>query len=320
MLCKYVVMLLLLTAPAAPAGSQERSITIGTAGQSNLSYFLGQQICQLMSLPPRRHGYECSAPATGGSVANIEGLRNGEIDVALVRSDWLRAAVAGEGAFRDQGPATALRSLFSAHVEVFAVVARADSSIRGLGDLKGKRINLGPAGEDARQIFERLMGEARWRPRDFAVAAELKPAIEDDQLCRARIDAIFQLGVHPSTELRELANACEVVVVPLEGAEIDRLTGQSRHFVRASIPAGLYRGVAKEVASLGLAAAAVATDKTDAAMVYELVRAVFEHMARLRRAHPAFARLEPRRMIADGLTAPLHPGALRYYQEKGWIK
>ncbi len=312
--------LLLIAASAPECGAQERKVAIGTAGQSSLSYFLGQQLCQLVGLPPRRHVVECSVPVTGGSIANVEALRNGELDMALVRSDWLRAAVLGRGAFRDRGPTTTLRSLFSAQIEVLTVVARGDSAIRSFAELKGKRLNLGPAGEEARQVFERLMGAASWTFRDFAVAAELKPAIEDDLLCRSRIDAILLFGQHPMPELRELANACEVGIVPLEGAEIDGLTAEGQAFAKAAIPGGLYRGAAKDVPSLGLVTALVTVEQADAALVYETVRAVFEHIARLRRSHPAFARLEPKRMIADGLSAPLHPGAARYYREKGWIK
>jgi TRAP transporter TAXI family solute receptor len=258
--------------------------------------------------------------ASGGSLANLAGLRNQEYTVALAQSDLQHHAFKGTGPFRDRGSHQELRSLFSAHAELLIVLVRNESGIKAVGDLKGKRLNVGPAGTAQRQLFERMMAEYRWAMRDFAVAAELRQQHEADILCKARVDAVIHVSSHPASEVKEAAEECDVAAVPIVGAEIDRLVSESGYYVKSVIPGGLYRGSAKDVPSIGTVSTIVATTGLDAESAYEIVRAVFDNISRLKRSHPALARLDAKRMATDGLSAPLHEGAAKFFREKGWIK
>ena len=121
-------------------------VVIGTARPADIDYPLGGSICRLFNLDTQRHGLRCAEEPSGGSVANIESLRSGHIDIGIVPSDVLADAVAGQGPFAARGPATDLRVLFVAHADTFTLVAHRESGIRTVTDLRGKRIGIGSPG------------------------------------------------------------------------------------------------------------------------------------------------------------------------------
>jgi TRAP transporter TAXI family solute receptor len=169
-------------------------------------------------------------------------------------------------------------------------------------------------------MFDLLAPALGWAARDFAIAAELKPADQGDALCKGRVDAVLYLAANPDAGVRATAQACETVFVPVAGREIEALDKETRFLLRVPVPGGLYKGVAREVPSVGFAIVAASTSKVDARLIYELVKTVFDNLQRLQRIDPVFARLEARRMTGDGLVVPLHDGAAKLYKERGWIK
>jgi TRAP transporter TAXI family solute receptor len=169
-------------------------------------------------------------------------------------------------------------------------------------------------------MFDLVAPAVGWALPEFNVAAELKPADEADALCRDRVDAVLYLGANPDPLVRAATQACAAAPVPVSGAAIDDLVKRTRYLVPAAIPGGLYKGTPREVRTIGFATVAVSSSKVDAGLVRAAVRAVFEHLGGLQRADPVFQRLDPRRMIALGLVAPLHDGAARFYKERGWVR
>ncbi|HEY7608390.1 MAG TPA: TAXI family TRAP transporter solute-binding subunit, partial [Alphaproteobacteria bacterium] len=228
--------------------------------------------------------------------------------------------VRGSGRERRGGVNEDLRALFSLQIETFVVMARAASGIKAAADLKSKRVNIGPPGSGARIMYELLAPAFGWTLRDFAVASELKAADQTDALCRGRVDAVFYLAANPDPGVRATAQACETVLVPVAGREIEALDRENRYLLRAPVPGGLYKGVPREVPTVGFAMVAASTSKVEARVVYEIVKAVFDNLPRLQRADPVIARLDHRRMIGDGLVVPLHDGAAKLYKERGWIR
>ncbi|MBC58365.1 MAG: C4-dicarboxylate ABC transporter substrate-binding protein [Confluentimicrobium sp.] len=305
---------------AAPAAQAEEFITIGTGGVTGVYYPTGGAICRLVNKGRKEHGIRCSVESTGGSVYNINTIREGELEFGVAQSDWQYHAYHGTSKFEEAGPFEGLRAVFSVHPEPFTVVARADSGIKTFDDLKGKRVNLGNPGSGARGTFEVVMAEKGWTTDDFALAAELKPAEQAAALCDNQVDAIVFTVGHPSGTIQEATTACDSVIVAVEGAEIDKLISENAFYRTATIPGGMYRGSDEDVKTFGVGATFVTSDAVSEEAVYTVVKSVFENLEDFKKLHPAFAILKPEEMATAGLSAPLHPGAAKYYKEQGWIE
>ncbi|MBK0326636.1 TAXI family TRAP transporter solute-binding subunit [Rhodobacteraceae bacterium F11138] len=305
----------------APAAHAEEFITIGTGGVTGVYYPTGGAICRLVNKGRKEHGVRCSVESTGGSVYNIKTIRAGELEFGVAQSDWQYHAFNGSSDnFEADGPFEGLRAVFSIHPEPFTVVARADSGIKTFDDLKGKRVNLGNPGSGARGTFEIVMDKKGWTTDDFALAAELKPAEQSAALCDNQVDAIVFTVGHPSGTIQEATTACDSVLVNVDGPEIQELIDENPYYRKATIPGGMYRGSDDDVTTFGVGATLVSSDQVSDEAVYTVVSAVFENFDAFQKLHPAFANLKPEEMAKDGLSAPLHPGAAKYYKEQGWIE
>lgn len=310
-------MLAVFASPAAIA--QSKFITIGTGGQTGVYYVVGGSICRLVNRGTGDHGIKCTH-TTGGSVANLNGIRAGDLDMGVAQSDWQYHAYNGtapdkfpDGAFRN------LRAVFSVHPEPFTVVARADSGIRKFADLKGKRVNVGNPGSGQRGTMEVVMEKLGWTMDDFKLASELKSAEQSQALCDNKIDAIVFTVGHPNGSIKEATTSCDARLVEVDGRVIRKLARDNDYYAMTSIPGGMYRGTRKDTTTFGVGATFVSSTATDAETVYQIVKAVFDNFRRFKKLHPAFANLDPELMIKNNLSAPLHEGAVRYYKERGWM-
>lgn len=292
-------------------------ITIGTGGQTGVYYVVGQSICKLVNRGQDEHGIKCTAPSTGGSVENLNAIAAGQQDMGVAQSDWQYHAYNGTSEFESKGPNQDLRAVFSVHPEPFTVVARTDSGIETFDDLKGKRVNVGNPGSGQRGTMEVLMEAKGWTMDDFKLASELKSAEQAQALCDNKIDAIVFAVGHPNGSIKEATTACDSVVVPVTGPEVQSLIEENSFYSKAVIPAGMYRGTDEDVETFGVGATFVSSSETDPKVIYELVSAVFDNFDRFKRLHPAFANLKKEEMITNNLSAPLHEGAEQYYKEKG---
>lgn len=311
------VVALAMAAVLSSVALAEKFITIGTGGQTGVYYVVGQSICKLVNRNQEQHGIRCTAPSTGGSVANLNAIAAGEQDMGVVQSDWQHHAYQGTDEFASQGPNEELRSVFSVYPEAFTVVARADSGIETFDDLKGKRVNVGNPGSGQRGTLQLLMEKKGWTMDDFALASELKSAEQAQALCDNKVDAIVFVVGHPNGSIKEATTACDSVVVPVSGPEVEELVENNSYYTDVVIPGGMYRGTDEDVDTFGVGATFVSTSKIDPEVIYTVVSAVFDNLDRFRRLHPAFANLDANKMITENLSAPLHEGAEKYYKEKG---
>ncbi|TLP46858.1 MULTISPECIES: TAXI family TRAP transporter solute-binding subunit [Cohaesibacter] len=304
----------------SPAAFAEEFITIGTGGVTGVYYPTGGAICRLVNKGRKEHGVRCSVESTGGSVYNINTIREGELEFGVAQSDWQYHAYNGTSKFEDKGKFEDLRAVFSVHPEPFTVVARADSGVKSFQDLKGKRVNIGNPGSGQRGTMEVLMEALGWTTEDFALATELKAAEQSAALCDNQIDAMVYTVGHPSGSIQEATTACDSVLVTVDGAAVEKLIGDNSYYRTATIPGGMYRGNDADTKTFGVGATFVTSAKVSEDTVYTLVKSVFENFDAFKKLHPAFANLKPEEMAKDGLSAPLHAGAAKYYKEKGWIK
>ena len=302
---------------AVGATSANTFITIGTGGVTGVYYPTGGAICRLVNKGRKEHGVRCSVESTGGSVYNLNTIRAGELDMGVAQSDWQYHAYNGTSKFKDAGPNKDLRAVFSVHPEPFTVVARMDSGIKNFEDLKGKRVNIGNPGSGQRGTMEVLMAAKGMSKDDFSLVSELKSAEQSKALCDNKIDAmVFTVG-HPSGSIKEATTSCDAVLVAVNGPAVDKLVADNDYYRKATVPGGMYRGTPDDTATFGVGATFVSSTNTPSDTVYAVVKSVFENFDSFRKLHPAFANLKKEEMIKDGLSAPLHDGAVRYYKEAG---
>ena len=294
-------------------------VTIGTGSSSGIYYQAGRAICRLVNAGTDEHGIICAPKTSPGSISNLEQVREGGLQVGLAQSDWQYHAYKGDGQFTAAGPDSNLRSLFSLHGEPFTLVARADSGINSFDDLKGKRVNIGNPGSGQHATMEVVMAAKGWDKNVFLLANELPASQQAMALCQNRIQAMIYTVGHPNPSVAHAASACNSRIIEVKGPEIDRLVEDSPYYAHVQVPGGLYPGNPDPVSTFGVKATVVTSSNLDADTVYQVVKAVFENLERFRGMHPAFADLEPTKMVTEGLSAPLHEGARRYYIERGWI-
>jgi TRAP transporter TAXI family solute receptor len=161
------------------------------------------------------------------------------------------------------------------------------------------------------------MGAVGWTKDDFKLASELKSAEQSKALCDNKIDAmVFTVG-HPSGSIKEASTSCDSVLVNVTGPEIDKLVADNAYYRMATIPGGMYRGTDSDTNTFGVGATFVTSSKVSEDVIYNVVKAVFENFDQFKKLHPSFSDLKKEEMIKDGLSAPLHKGAVKYYKEAG---
>lgn len=305
-----VIAWLLLMGCWSPPLIAAEDITIGTGGASGVYLPEDQTICELYR---DATGKACEARPTGGSIYNANGVRTGELDFGIVQSDIQYAALRGEGAFYDSGPSPELRSVFSLHSEAFTVVA-GPLDIRHFDDLAGRRVNVGNPGSGHRATLNALLTAKGETESVFSIASELKPADMTRVLCEGRLDAFFYVVGHPSPAIEEATRRCGAHLVDVDGSAVTRLLERAPYYIRTVIPGGIYANSPEDTRTFGVKATLMTRADVDEDSVYELTKAVFEHLDRFRRTHPSLAGLAATGMTSEGLTAPLHAGALRFYR------
>ncbi|AIA73652.1 TAXI family TRAP transporter solute-binding subunit [Halomonas sp. XH26] len=303
---------------ASPAVAQERFITIGTGGQTGVYYVVGQSICRLVNRLEDAD-IKCNAPSTGGSVANINGIKSGELDMGVAQSDVQYQAYNGTGNFEGEAYED-LRAVFRVHGEPLTLLARADSGIETLDDLEGKRVNIGNPGSGQRNTMEVVMRAKGWTEDSFSLASQLDAAEMAAALADNNIDAMAYVVGHPNGAIQEATTTVDSHLVPLNDETVQGIVDEFPYYSMSVIPGGLYKGNDEDVETFGVAATFVTTAETDEDIIYQTVKAVFDNFDRFKRLHPAFENLDPEDMVTSGLSAPLHEGAARYYREQGWIE
>ncbi len=310
--------LLALTSLGTPTVAQQKFITIGTGGVTGVYYAVGGAVCRLMNKDRAKTGIRCSVESTGGSVFNVNAIKSGELDFALAQSDIQFNAVKGTGQFKDAAISD-LRAVFSVHPEPFTVLARKEAGVTKFEDFKGKRFNVGNPGSGTRASMEELLKQMGWTFNDFSLAAELKADEQGTALCDNKIDGFFYGVGHPSAAIQDPTTACGAKLIPLTGPVVDALVKNNPYYAKATIPGGMYANNPNPTETYGVLATVVTAAKTPDDTVYALVKAVFDNFDEFKKLHPAFAHLDPKKMIKNGLSAELHPGAIKYYKEKGWM-
>ena len=317
---RRTLLALLLAGAGLPLRAEERFLTIGSGDITGVYYPVGRAIASLVNAGRAGHGIRATVESTRGSIFNINALSAGYLELGLAQSDKQHQAVMGSNEWAAKGPQTELRSLFSLHHETVNLVAAADTGIRTLADLKGKRVNVGnPRSGQHQNALDALRAAGLDPARDLRLessfATEAPRLLQDE-----RIDAFFCTLGHPSgTLLEAVSGPRKVRFIPIAGPGIDRLVDGNGYYIRARVPVTTYYPAAEDAADVetfAVVATLSAAARVPDEVAYQVTRAVFENLETFRTRHPALAGLRREDML-EGLTAPLHPGALRYFREVG---
>ena len=305
-----------------------RFFRIGTGATSGTYFPLGGEIANLLSNPPGgrdcAHGGSCGVPgviavaqASQGSVENVESVAKGTVESALCQADVAALAYAGTGFFDKQAPFHSLRALASLYSESIHIVVRADSAIKSLKDLKGKRVSLGEP-ESGTLVDARLVLTAAGLAEKDLKPNFTKLALACDGLRDGSVDGFFQIAGYPVPAIRELASTVPLRILSVPEDAIGKLKKKFGFFTQDAIPAGTYPGIDDDVVTVGIGAEWITTTSLENDFAYLLVKALWNANSRriLDSGHPIGKRILLAR-AADGLAVPLHPGAEKFYREAG---
>lgn len=321
-----LLLALLLSLGSIAAAAEVRYLRIGT-GPPGESYFpVGGMIASTLSNPPGgppcERGGSCGVPnliavasATSGSVANIEAIRDGRLDVALVQSDVALWATRGTAPFQGQA-VNSLRSIANLYPSQIHLVARPEAHIQSPSDLKGKLVSLGAAGSGTLLHARQLL--AAWKIREGDLKPRfLRSALAADAMTAGALDAFFVIDRAPVPALAELARRLPIQLVPIDGEAAERLMKANPSLAPSKIAGGLYDGIPGDIRTVQIDISLVAAANLSDDLVEGLTRALW-HPGTTAMLAESLSQASQIRLSGalSGLGAPLHPGAERYYREK----
>ncbi len=293
---------------------------IGTGGTAGTYYPIGGLIANAISgngggVP----GLVATAVASNGSVANINAINGGSSESGFSQSDVAHWAYTGTGLFEGKGRIEGLRAIATLYPETIHLVARKDSGIASVKDLKGKRVSLDEPGSGTLVDARIVLGAFGLGEKDVK-AEHLKPGPAGDRLRDGALDAFFFVGGYPTGAISELATSSGITLVPIAGPEVEALLAEHRFFAKDTVPAGTYKDVG-ETPTISVNAQWITSAKQPDALVYDIVKALWSEGSRATldagHAKGKLIRLET---ATNGLGIPLHPGAEKFYKEKGVLK
>lgn len=293
-------------------------VTIGTGGVTGVYYPAGGAISRIVNQKSAEYGIKATVESTGGSVYNINAVLAGDLEFGVTQSDRQYQAWKGEAEWAEKGPQTKLRSVFSMHPESITLIASVASGIESVADLKGKIVNIGNPGsgqlQNSKDVLEAAgLTEADIKP-EYAKAVEAPGLLQD-----GKIDAFFYTVGHPNGNIKEATSGrVKVKIVPISGAVADAMVTKFPYYAKSLIEISNYPTAVNDanVNSVGVTATFVTSADVPENVVYAITKEVFNNFDEFKSLHPAFSVLTKENMLA-GLTAPLHPGALKYYKEAG---
>lgn len=318
-LAALLAMTLGVVAESKPAVASDEIVTIGTAGVTGVYYPAGGAICRLVNRGRKEHGIRCTVESTGGSINNLEAIRKHDLNLGVVQSDLLYNAYNGTEVFTDVGADKDLRVLFSLHAEPFTVVARKQAHIDDFDDLKGKKVYIGAPGSGMRATMEEVMARKGWNKKSFT-SVDLKAADQTEALCSGKIDAMVYAGGHPNGAIQQLTSSCDTKLISVTGDVINKLIAEHPFYAPAVIPGGMYVGNSVDIKTFGVKAVLASSDELDEDEAYQIVKAVFDNLENFKTLHPVFATLDAKSMVEHADVAPFHPGAVKYFKEKGLLQ
>jgi TRAP transporter TAXI family solute receptor len=313
---KRIVTALLLGSAAAALAQGTTFLTIGSGATTGVYFPVATGMAKMIN--DAGQGLRANARSTGGSVFNMTALASGELDAAIAQNDIVYYAYKGTGIEAFQGKANPkLRTMAVLYPEVLHVIARKDAGINSIADLKGKRVVTGDLGSGTEQTARQVLEAYNLGFDDLGQALRVSPAQGITLMQDKRADALFYTVGVGASAISQIAQTVDVKVVPVGGNQAASLIKKYPFYVRYNIPARSYRGVGATVPSVAVQAVLVTSTAVSADAVYQAMKAALGNEADLKALHPSLAGNFSYEKAVKGLPAPLHPGAVRFFREKG---
>lgn len=289
-------------------------LIIGSGAVTGIYYPTAGAVQRLVN--DQNAGIRLAVQSTNGSIANLQALGNGTLDLAIAQSDWAYyASKGGMPPFMQANPH--LRTLLALHSELLAIVVKADSGINDLDGLKGRKINLGPTGSGPRNLMTAVFQTLNWGMGEMGALLDLPFAEQAAALCNGQVDAIVYLVPHPNAAVQDALARCPTKLLPLNHRAVDQLIANNPFYSKAAIAGNAYPGQVNDIPTFGVRALLVATDKLPNDVAYAVAKAAYGDSSQLTTLHPSLARLTAPDMKPMQYGLPLHPGAEKYLAEAG---
>ncbi len=305
---RVAIGLLVIAAQAA------EKLVLATGGTAGTYYPFGGAMAKIWS--SKIKDMSVTAQTSGASAENVRLINRKEVELALVQSDTLDFAFNAKEAFKE--PLKGMSAIAVLYPEIIQVVVRADSPIKSFADLKGKKVGVGAPGSGTEANFRQLMDIYGLKKEDvnpqYLSFAESAEAFKDKH-----IDAFIVTAGIPNAGIMDVSTQHAIRILDIKGAEADKLVAKYPFLAPAKVPAGTYKGQEADVHTVAVNAVLIAGNHLKDEVVYNLTKALFENQAELSAAHAKGKELELQRAV-KGVSIPFHPGAVKYYKEKGAMK
>jgi uncharacterized protein len=292
------------------AKAEKKFLNIATGGTAGTYYPIGGAMAEILnkSIP----GMNASAQSTGATVANINMLKEGSVDLAIVQNDITYYAANGIEMFKDK-KVDNLRGIATLYPETCQIITLDKSGIQSIADLKGKRVAVGAAGSGVEANARQILAAYGIQYDDIQVQylsfGEAASALKDNN-----VDAAFITAGYPTAAVQDIASQNKVRLLPVDVDKADAMIAKYPFYTKTTIPAGTYSGFDVDVPAISVMAMLVATDKVDDALGYEITKALFSNLDKLRNAH-AVGKLISKEGAQKGMPIKLNAGAEKYFKE-----
>lgn len=296
---------------AKPAEGGKKFLNIATGGTAGTYYPLGGALADILN--KNVPGANASAQSTGASVANVNLLKDGKVDIAFIQNDIAYYAVNGVEMFKDKKVGN-LKGLATLYPETIQIVTTKKTGIKTLADIKGKRVAVGAAGSGTEANARQILAEAGITYKDIKVQylsfGEAASALKD-----GNVDVGFVTAGHPPAAIQDLSTQHDVVLVPVDAAMADKLIAKYPFYTKVVIPANTYNKVAADTPAVAVRCMLAVTDKMDADTGYAVVKALYTNLDRMKAAHNVGKNIT-KASAKDGMSIPLNAGAEKFFNEK----
>lgn len=309
----FVIASMVSLTQSSTAGSLS-GISIGTGGEHGAYFPAGKAVCTAIK-HDRLNVSKCVAKLTKGSIDNIERMRSGETNFGIVQSDTLFYAVNGYGPFKGKPPFKELRTVLSLHAEQFTILARKDSGIRYLDDLKGKRVNFGPIGSGGRTTMELVMRFKGWKKDFFAEISDFSSTDITGALCAGKVDAIVLVIGHPNAALKKETKSCATILVNTYDPQTKKMIEKFPYLRPMRIPQRTYPGSPASTLTFGMKAVLVTTSKEQLPTVFNAVQSVSRGYYDFIFSHNVLQAIKRDMLAPTDAITPMHMGAAQFFQK-----
>jgi TRAP transporter TAXI family solute receptor len=290
------------------------NLVLATGGTAGTYYPFGGAMAKIWN--SKIKDMNVTAQTSGASAENVRLINKKEVELALVQSDTLDFAYNGKEAFKE--PLKGMSAVAVLYPEIVQIVVPADSAIKSFADLKGKKVGVGAPGSGTEANFRQLMDVYGLKKEDFDMRylsfSESAEAFKDKH-----IDAFVVTAGIPNAGIMDVSTQNDIRILPIPADVAGKLIMKYPFLAAAKVPAGTYKGVTQEVPTVAVNAVLIAGNQLKPEMVYNLTKALFENQAELAAAHAKGKELSPTYAV-QGVSIPFHPGAVKYYKEKGLMK